>query len=428
MRILVTGASGFIGSHLTQVLLDEGHEVLACVRNTEQVIQRWPEITTIKVDFSSDHAVIDWLTRLKNVDVVVNAVGIIRERRLHTFDALHTLAPIALFKACEEVGVKRVIQISALGADDSAFSHYHRSKHLADHYLRESSLDWAILMPSIVYGPGAKSMALFKAISALPLIPLIDSGEQQIQPIHISDMTKAISNLVNFPSELRLNIEIMGPAPITIKSLYIELRHWLGLKQARFFSIPYRMALHGARWVGFLGQTPITEEAVQMLRNGNTGEVGPFIALFGFKPKSIEKVLAATPAQQADRWHAGLYFLAPALRIAIGLVWLFTGFVSAFVFPVDKSYAMLAQAGIEGILQPIMLYGAAATDALLGIATILSFRLLPVALLQIGIILLYSTIITLWLPEYWAHPFGSMSKNLPLLVSSLIMLVTEGRR
>ncbi|MCG7918760.1 MAG: SDR family NAD(P)-dependent oxidoreductase, partial [Candidatus Thiodiazotropha taylori] len=186
MRVLITGASGFIGSHLTQALLDKGHEVLACVRNPEPSKRRWPRIISIKVDFSVDHEVEHWIGRLEGVDVVINAVGIIRETRTQTFDLLHRQTPIALFKACEKAAVKRVIQVSALGADDEAFSHYHLSKRAADCYLRASPIDWVIVMPSIVYGAGAKSMAFFKALSALPVIPLIDRGDQPIQPIHIN--------------------------------------------------------------------------------------------------------------------------------------------------------------------------------------------------------------------------------------------------
>ncbi len=428
MRILITGASGFIGSHLARALSEKGHHIVACVRCTEYAEQRWPEISVIMSDFSTDHSISDWIPRLQGIDAVINAVGIIRETRTQTFDALHSHAPIALFRACESAGVKRVIQISALGADEHAFSHYHTSKLAADRHLRKCALDWAVIMPSIVYGPGAKSMALFKAISALPFIPLIDSGDQPVQPIHIDDLSQAIVELVESPSPLRENIEMVGPAPITMIELYSTLRRWLGLGHARFISIPYQLALYGARWAGLLGQTPITEDAVRMLRNGNTGNVEPIVARFGYWPKSMEKVLTNTPAQQSDLWHAGLYFLAPALRISIAFVWLFTGIVSACVFPVEQSYAMLARAGIDGIWQPIMLYGAAVTDILLGIATLFSMRLRLVVVIQIGVILLYSVIITLWLPEQWAHPFGAMSKNLPLIAGTLIMLILDRRR
>lgn len=428
MRILITGATGFIGSHLARALSEQGHEILACIRHPAEARRRWPEMTAIQADFSSDHTQAAWLPRLQGVDLVINAVGIISESSDQTFDALHSRAPIALFQACESAGVKRVLQISALGADESAFSHYHLSKRAADRFLRERELDWAILMPSIVYGPGAKSMALFKAVAALPLIPLIENCEQPIQPIHIEDMTRAVLELVDSAAPLRTEIEMVGPEPVTMKILYQKLRHWLGLGPARFFSAPYRLALLGARWVGVLGNTPINEEAIQMLRKGNTGNVGAFVTRFGFQPRGIEAALADTPAQQADRWHAGLYFLAPILRFAIAFVWLFTGFVSAFLFPVEQSYALLDRVGIEDIWQPILLYGAAATDILLGLATLFAFNLRLTALFQIGIILLYSAIITLWLPEQWAHPFGPMSKNIPLIIATLIMLVLERRR
>jgi uncharacterized protein YbjT (DUF2867 family) len=428
MRVLITGANGFIGSHLVQALSAAGHEILACTRNPEDFQRRWPAIIAIEADYVADHAVRDWIKRVRDVDVVINAVGIIRENRRQTFDALHTQAPLALFQACQMVGVKRVIQISALGADDKAFSHYHLSKRSADHFLRRSRLDWTVVMPSIVYGPGAKSMALFTALAALPVIPLIDNGEQRIQPIHITDLTKAIVQLVDAPAPICADIEMVGPEAISMKSLYTSLRCWLGLGQGRFLSVPYGMALRGAGLIGLLGRTPITEEAVQMLRKGNTGEVEPYVKRFGFVPQSMQQALSATPSHQADRWYAGLYFLAPLLRLSIASLWLFTGLVSTLVFPLQESYNMLARVGIEGAWQPLMLYGAAAVDILLGVATLISYRLNLVGRIQIGVILLYSGIITLWLPEYWAHPFGSVSKNLPLIVATLIMISLEGRK
>jgi hypothetical protein len=320
-----------------------------------------------------------------------------------------------------------VIQISALGADNDAFSHYHLSKRAADRYLRSCSLDWAVVMPSVVYGPGAKSMAFFKAVSALPLIPLVGVGDQPIQPIHIKDLTRAVVALVESPSVLKADIPMVGPKQIEIKELYRQLRHWLKLKPGRFMEIPYRWALYGAQWAGLMGSTPISKEAVEMLRRGNTADVAPFIARFGFTPKSIDYALTNLPAQQADRWHAGLYFLAPLLRISIAFLWLYTGLVSAFFYPVEQSYAMLAKVGINGYWQPLMLYGAVLIDLMLGIATLIHTRLQQIWFLQIGIILFYSTIILLWLPEYWLHPFGPMSKNLPLLAAILILLVMQRR-
>ncbi len=425
MNVLITGASGFIGSHITQTLIKDGHIVTVCVRIPKLAQQRWPSAHAITTDFSKDHHSSEWLPRLDDIDVVINAVGIIRETGSQTFEALHTAAPCALFKACEKAGVKRVIQISALGADETAFSQYHLSKRAADECLMELNVNWSILMPSIVYGPGAKSMTFFRALASLPLTPIIDKGDQPVQPIHIDDLIQAVSQIIQPETSGQHQIELVGPKAITIKEIYSLLRHWLGLGNARFISLPYQLTLIAGRLGGFLGNTPMTTESVQMLRKGNTADVTPFIKQFGFEPISFEQALINIPAQQTDRWHAGLYFLKPLLRFSIAFIWIFTGIVSAFVFPIEQSYAMLAKAGITGIWAPIMLYGAAATDLTLGLATLMAYRLPIVVSIQIAVIILYSIIITFSQPEQWIHPFGPVSKNIPFIVATLTMLVLE---
>ncbi|MCU7906517.1 MAG: SDR family oxidoreductase [Candidatus Thiodiazotropha sp. (ex Epidulcina cf. delphinae)] len=427
MRILITGATGFIGSHIMRTLLIDGHQAVGCARNPESAMQRRPNADYIQADYATDRTVAQWLPRVEDMDIVINAVGIIREQGDQTFASLHTEAPIALFRACEKAGVKKVIQISALGADDTAFSQYHLSKKAADDYLSTLELNWLILMPSVVYGEGAKSMAFFKAIAGLPWIPLVDRGDQPIQPIHISDLTRLIAGVVESGAALRKRCEAVGPAPITMKALYSKLRAWLGLGSPGFFSIPYPVALPLARWGGFLGNTPMTAEAVAMLRKGNTGDVGHFVDQTGELPKSIDQRLIDTPSQDSDRWHAGLYFLRPALRLSIAFVWLFTGFISAFVVPTETSYAMLAKAGVSGIFAPLMLYGAAATDILLGVAILMRYRITLNGWAQISLILLYTLIISFSQPEQWLHPFGPVTKNAPLMIAILIMMVLEKR-
>jgi len=425
MNILVTGASGFIGSHIVQALTNANHSVTVCLRDTKTAQQRWPELNIVQADFSKDHAESDWLPRLTDIEIVINTVGIINETGKQTFTALHTQAPRALFSACKKAGVKRVIQISALGADKTAFSQYHLSKRAADEYLTSLNLEWAIIMPSIVHGPGAKSMSLFKAVAALPVIPLIDSGNQVIQPIHIEDLSKAIVQLCEVKTCNKLRIEMVGPYPITMKELYSQLRTWLGMGKPRFISIPYLMALLGGRIGGFLGDTPMTQEAIQMLQKGNTGDVTLFVNQFGFEPVSFSESLKQTPAQQADYWQGGLFFLKPLLRLSIAFLWIFTGIISAFVFPVTESYAMLAEAGISGIWSPIMLYGAAAMNIILGIATLLAYRISLTGFIQILIMVIYTVIITFSQPEQWIHPFGPVSKNIPLIIATLMMIVLE---
>ncbi|MES9833198.1 MAG: SDR family oxidoreductase [Candidatus Thiodiazotropha sp. DIVDIV] len=425
MRILITGANGFIGTHIVKALQQDGHQIVGCVRTIKSARKSLPGIELIPVDFTIDHSARVWRPRVEGIDVVINTVGIIRQRGGQTFSSLHTKAPIALFRASAQMGVKQVIQISALGADSSAFSEYHLSKKAADDYLASLNLSWLILMPSIVYGSGAKSMAFFKAVSSLPVVPLIDQGEQQIQPIHIDDMTHLIRRSINPKRQFRKRVELVGPTSITMKNLFEDLRLWLGLNPPRYLSIPYKYAVSLAQWGGFWGNTPLNGEAIAMLQRGNIGECKPYIDECGKLPREMKRVLLESPAVDADKWHADIYFLKPALRMSIAFVWLFTGYLSAFVFPIESSYDLLSEVGIEQRYAPLFLYGAAGMDIALGIVTAFAYRIQLTGTLQIAMIVLYTLIISIYLPDQWIHPFGPISKNLPLIVSILIMMALE---
>ncbi len=427
MHILITGASGFIGSHLTRALLKEGHRITAAVRDPETFCARHPDARAVGVDFTRALRPGDWLHALHGVDAVVNAVGIIRETGRQTFQALHQQAPIALFQACRETGVKRVIQISALGADEGAESRYHLTKRAADDRLADSGLDWTVLRPSIVYGPGARSTTLFKALAALPLTPLVNRGEQPVQPIHVDDLARAVAQCLRGQGACRLRIDLVGPEPVCFRELMRQLRLWLGLGRLRPLAVPYRVALLGAKLGGFLGDAPVTPETVRMLARGNSAPVDGLVRQFGFLPRSLAQSLRDEPARQPDRWQAGLFFLRPLLRAALALTWLSAGIVSAGIHPMGESLAMLNGIGITGPGAVFTLYAAAGLDLLLGAATLSDRWLRPALYGQLLTMLLYTLIITALLPAWWAHPFGPVVKNLPIAVATLILLVLQRR-
>jgi len=427
MRILITGASGFIGRHLTDKLQACGHRIVACQRRNNNHKRLGDPLESVQLDFSLAQTPSDWLPLLKNIDVVINAVGIFKQTHTQTFDQIHNRTPCALFQACELTGVKRVVQISALGADDGAFSQYHLSKKAADDCLQKLKLEWVIVKPSIVYGTGSSSMNFFKALSSLPFIPVIDGGTQQIQPIHIDDFTHATEQLISSNVPGKATIDLVGPEPITIKEMYTNLRTWLGMGTARFFSVPLPLSIIFAKVLAPFTKSPISPDAIKMLSNGNTASIKPFIDQFGFKPKSFERVLNEQPAQQTDRWHAGLYFLSPLLRYAIAFLWLYTGVISAFVYPIEQSHKMLADVGISETMQPFILYTASSLNILFGILTLISYRIALIGVLQIVVIVFYTIIISIALPEQWIHPFGPISKNIPVIVSIMIMIVISKR-
>lgn len=423
MKILLTGATGFIGGHILQALINAGHAVTACVHRPQSIIL--PKVHVVKVDFEQDCHVSYWLPRVQGIDIVINCVGIIRETRHQSFDALQRATPIALFQACTKANVKKVIQLSALGADDTAFSRYHLSKKAADDFLAPLAIDWLILQPSIVYGPDAKSMDFFKALAALPFMPVVDGGHQQIQPVHINDLVKAIMRSLEPDAPMRLYLPVVGPQALSFRELLSQLNAWLGLPPPHFWSMPFSSARIIGPLLGALENWPITSETLKMLRSGNVSDVTPFATYIGTQPQSLEETLQATPAQSADFQQARLYFLLPALRWALALLWIMTGFVSAFLYPSMASYALLEKIAITGIMAPIALYGAAVLDFSLGIALLMRYQLKRVATVQMMLMVLYSILITFGLPELWAHPFGPVTKNIPLVVATLILIAVE---
>lgn len=126
MRVLLTGASGFIGRAVAQALRERGHAVVPALRRPP------PQGESVQVDFAEVPRSDWWRPHLAGIDAVVNTVGILRERPGQRFVALHAEAPAQLFRACADAGVQAVVQVSALGADDAARSAYHRSKKAAD--------------------------------------------------------------------------------------------------------------------------------------------------------------------------------------------------------------------------------------------------------------------------------------------------------
>lgn len=427
MKIFVTGATGFIGKHIVAALLAVGHQVTICGRNLGALEHPISGVKVLEGDFAHDHQARDWAPRVKGFDAVINCVGIIRQTRSQRFDALHRAAPIALFEACVQAGVSKVIQLSALGADDTAVSDYHLTKKAADDALAAMRIKWVILQPSIVYGAGAKSSAFFRALAALPVIPLVADGQQPVQPVHVDDLVAVVTKALATPELDHRKLAIVGPAPITMKSLLASLRQWLGWPPARYVAIPYPIAFFCARILGYLGNAPLNEGIIRMLKQGNTGNVTAMRDVLGHEPISFKASINQIPSQQADRWHARLYFLLPLLRISLGLLWIVTGVVSAFLFPTNASYTLLATLGIEGAWAPLALYGAAALDLSLGIALLMNFRVILTGAIQIIVIITYSMLITLGLSEYWLHPFGAMTKNIPLIIATLIVMATQER-
>jgi len=423
MKILLTGASGFIGRRLLCVLQDDGHELVVAAR-------RAPDDRSLgwaAIDFARPMGAGDWAPHLAGVDVVVNLVGLFRERDAQTFQALHIDAPRALFDACVRAGVGRVVHLSALGVE-AASNAYQRSKNTADEHLLGLPLRAAVVRPSLVFGRGGASAALFLTLASLPVLPLPDGGHQRLQPMHVDDAVQALRLLIERHWDCGI-VELVGPRPLALRDYLQALRRGLGLPSAATLALPSGIVALGVRLAEKLPGSLIDRASWQMLQQGSVADPAATTRLLGHAPRDVDAFIEgdlASGLRQQALWR----WMNPLLRWSVALVWIVTGVVSFGLYPVPDSLALLARAGVPEGLRTSMLYGAASLDLLLGVLTVWPMRAAlrrPLWLTQIALIAGYSLIITLKLPEFWLHPYGPVLKNLPLLALLWLMWLMESR-
>jgi uncharacterized protein YbjT (DUF2867 family) len=422
--VLITGATGFIGSHLVEALAGAGHEVRCAVRECPSH-GKLNRFSCIPADYTQDFDADVWQRRLEGIDVAINAVGILREHGSQTFEALHDRAPRALFAASVAAGIK-VVQISALGADAQATSRYHLSKKAADDVLLASSKRAVVVQPSLVYGSGGTSARLFNAMASLPLIPLPGAGDQRVQPIHIVDLTEAVVRLVETDQYLGRRVPLVGPEPLTLMQYLDELRLSMGLGAGRFMHIPVFLVAITARIGEWSGKGMLDLDTWKMLQRGNTADAGVTRELLGRDPRPVKEFTSRWRANEV-RLSALMGWLQLVLRASLAAVWLVAGVVSMGVYPIEESYALLARVGITGGLAPVALYGAAAMDIAFGIGTLFLRQRKFLWIAQATLIAVYTVTITFYLPEFWLHPFGPLIKNLPILAAILLLYELEKR-
>ncbi len=292
MRILLTGATGFIGRHVARALLAAGHEVVGCARQRYDALHRYPDLGWIKADFAADRTVDAWRPRLTGFGAVINAAGILRERAGQSFEAVHFEGPRALFEACAERGVRRVIHVSALGCDTNPRP-YAETKLRLERHLATLDLDWVIVRPSLVYGDDSPSSALFRFLACLPVIPVVADGGQRLQPIHIDDVAISIVRLLEEVSCSRAVLELGGPRPMTYREFLAGLRASLNRKPPRYLGIPLPLARMGARASDLVGIGPVGADTLNMLVHGNVATTNAAEHLLGRRPREVAEFAAA---------------------------------------------------------------------------------------------------------------------------------------
>jgi len=285
MNILLTGASGFVGRHIRAALEAGGHRVISAVsaRHSQHLSG------SISVDFAHDSSMTVWQERFERIptpiDIVINAVGVLRDTHARPIAAIHQHTPIALFDACARAGVARVIHISALGIEHSS-TLYASTKRAADEHLlmlaETDKLQATILRPSIIFGAGGASSQLFMHLARLPLLVLPQPVlTAQVQPVAVTDVAAAVAALVASPTPPAGIVPIVGPEPVQLGSLIASLRQQLGHSPAPMLRLPDMFTRLSARIGDTLPFSPWCSESLALLGADNIGDCAALRQLLG---------------------------------------------------------------------------------------------------------------------------------------------------
>ncbi len=276
MRVLVLGGAGFVGRHAVTALLARGHDVVIGSRHPQRVGHRLPaqahQCDRLSVQFDQLLSIEKWAPLLAGVDVVINCVGILRQRGLETYEKVHHIAPVALAEACSRAGVQRMLHVSALGLDNRVTSRFLTSKRRGEAGLRDCSFDCVIVRPSLLDGSDGYGARWVRSVARWPVHFLPASAKGRIAPLDVGDLGIALAVLCELETLPSLEIELGGDEQMTIGQYLTRLRgqqRGAWARPALMISVPHWLARGVSHLCDFFHITPFSFGHLQLMRYDN---------------------------------------------------------------------------------------------------------------------------------------------------------------
>jgi uncharacterized protein YbjT (DUF2867 family) len=297
--VTVFGGSGFIGRQVVRALARRGLRVRVACRRTNlaygarllgdvgqiEVVQ-----ANVRVPSSVERA-------LDGAEACVNLVGVLYERGRQGFQSLHAQGARAVAEAAAAAGVKRLVQVSAIGADANSASSYARTKALGEAAVRELVPSSVVVRPSIVFGPEDDFFNRFAQLATVsPVLPLPGGGATRFQPVFVGDVAAAVAACLGDPACAGKTYELGGPAVYTFREL-MQLVLAETHRDRLLLPLPWGVAgLVGA--LGDIGASllpiapPLTSDQVKLLHSDNVANPAlPGLADLGITPTAVEAIV-----------------------------------------------------------------------------------------------------------------------------------------
>lgn len=312
-QLVVLGGTGFVGRQLLPRLAADGHRIVLLSRNRElrRELGVLPRVSIRSVDIYDGNAL---RRQFDGADAVINLVGILNAQGAQTFQRAHVDLTQRIIGACQAANVSRLHHMSALKAGQG-LSQYLKTKGEAEAHVRNSSLDWTIYQPSVMFGQGGGLVSRFASLlRQMPALPLARASSR-LAPTWVGDVAEAIARCVGDNAlGLDRSLELYGPEVLTLGEIVHKIRDTMGLRTP-IISLPDGLGRLQAQFAELLPGKPFSLDNFRTLRTDSVGKVDGYAAL-GIVPQPLTPwlpVLLQTSARQRRMTAARAAKRAPRL-------------------------------------------------------------------------------------------------------------------
>lgn len=314
MKVMVLGGAGFIGRHAVAALLKQNYQVIIGSRHPKRIEKRLKETAHIcerrQIRFEEMPYAEQWRCSLQDVDAVINCVGILRERRKETYEAVHLHAPVALAQACKQKNI-RLIHVSALGLNHDHRSGFLRSKFKAEQLLGMSGADYCLVRPSLLDGLGGFGANWIRRLAQLPVHLLPSKATGKIAALDVEDLGEALANLVAFPipgnaRQDQREFDLGGVQLRDIATYMQAMRMNHANEPARCIRVPGLLARIGSHICDVLHFSPFSFGHWELLHYDNIPRVNRLPELLGRAPRTVGAAVLVTDIPDKVAIETGL--------------------------------------------------------------------------------------------------------------------------
>jgi NADH dehydrogenase len=294
--ILVTGATGYIGSHLVKRLVAQGERPRCLVRDARKAA-RVLLADKIELTLGNTTKPSSLTAAVQGVDTIIHTAFLTADRKQapgRRYEETNVNGTSNLIRAAREAGVKRIIEISGLGTKPDKTSSYMQGRYLAEKMLMDSDLAWTIIRPSVLFGKDAPFIkGLADLIHSSPVLPLIGGGKVMFQPIYVEDVVTVIVKVLEAPDRTAGKIyTIGGPEYYTFTQVLDELLQAMKMNRAKVYAPTPFVTIGAAVMEAVLPKPPLTKAAMTLFSFDNITDLNSVEHNFGFKPTSFHLYLS----------------------------------------------------------------------------------------------------------------------------------------